>query len=146
MSYLAIWKNKVSLRIPSALLSVQFLSYSWSFRQKSSQIIGFLLQIQRFAPPPIWGILDPPLWIESWQQNIIIINCTKTPFILVGYWLFNCSQYLGHIQAIVFVVMIYMGYRLLRQGQYKISNLNLNLKWNLSLKVNTLWTCEVFTQ
>ena len=41
--------------------SVQFLSFSCSFRGKILSNIRFLVQTQGLALPPSWKILDPPL-------------------------------------------------------------------------------------
>ena len=40
---------------------IQFLSFSYNFRQKPCQIIGFCSKIRCWRPLSVWEILDPPL-------------------------------------------------------------------------------------
>ena len=69
-----------------APLTVQFLSFSGSFRLKSCQIIGFCPKLGGWRP--LWEILDPPLImvakarefkaaLNSHRRNLLIINYDK---------------------------------------------------------------------
>ena len=58
------WLTQVTCTHP---LSVQFISLSCSFRQNSSQIIGF--GAKSGVGAPVWEILDPPLhWVVLLQD------------------------------------------------------------------------------
>ena len=58
LNYLRIRGGAPGTRAP---FSVQFLSFSCSFRQNSCQITGFCSKLRGWHPCPGWEILDPPL-------------------------------------------------------------------------------------
>ena len=66
-----------------------FFSYSWSFRQKSCQIIGFATKSQISAL--VWEILDPPLITIHWLSIITARkrSCGKVIFLHLSVILFT---------------------------------------------------------
>ena len=76
LNYLRILGGAPGTRAP---FSVQFLLFSFSFRQKPSQIIGFCPKLKGWRPCPVWEILDPPLLTNIFA---LIECCILLPSIL----------------------------------------------------------------
>ena len=48
-----------------SLLSLQFLSFSFTFRQKPCKIVNICSKLRGWRPFPVWVLLVPPL--QSWK-------------------------------------------------------------------------------